>query len=489
MIVNLHPMQPSLKCRSTPHEQFWTTCITTTPKPALQARRRRTLGVGQIFCNAKLELESIDANSSSKSIFCGGDASLSATEAAAGWDCKQQLRSTTREKPRVIVIAGPTSVGKTQLSIELAKELNGEVINADSVQVYRGLDIGAAKATMEERQGIPHHLLDMVPATVEYTYEEFMRDSRAATEQILARGRVPIVVGGTGMYMRYYMHAKPGITSKPFEDEAKIIGALAGAGSILVPDCWDYDFQCYFLHKNRAALFRRLDLRCEQQIMTLLEETSRLLDAGLVADSNSAARATGYEEAIPFLMEARAARGFVTEERLLSMLSLFQHNCRNIARQQIKWYRSKDRSEVLSSILVMLNPLPISKSSSQHRIFYLLACLLAAARDLRNCRAARDRNSVARRAPKFHTPREQGGKKKKSSGQFRVGIFSTDVWHSSELGNSVLECSGLANPASDSVIIIFNVFFFFFSFCFLFFLFCRLNCVLDNQQHSTAHVL
>jgi tRNA dimethylallyltransferase len=445
MIVKLHLMQPSLKCRSTPHEQFWTTCITTTPKPALQARRRRTLGVGQIFCNAKLELESIDANSSSKSIFCGGDASLSATEAAAGWACKQQLRSTTREKPRVIVIAGPTSVGKTQLSIELAKELNGEVINADSVQVYRGLDIGAAKATMEERQGIPHHLLDMVPATVEYTYEEFMRDSRAATEQILARGRVPIVVGGTGMYMRYYMHAKPGITSKPFEDEAKIIGALAGAGSILVPDCWDYDFQCYFLHKNRAALFRRLDLRCEQQIMTLLEETSRLLDAGLVADSNSAARATGYEEAIPFLMEARAARGFVTEERLLSMLSLFQHNCRNIARQQIKWYRSKDRSEVLSSILVMLNPLPISKSSSQHRIFYLLACLLAAARDLRNCRAARDRNSVARRAPKFHTPREQGGKKKKSSGQFRVGIFSTDVWHSSELGNSVLECSGLAN--------------------------------------------
>jgi tRNA A37 N6-isopentenylltransferase MiaA len=82
--------------------------------------------------------------------------------------------------------------------------------------------------------------------------------------------------------------------------------------------------------------------------MLLLEETSRLLDAGLVADGNSAARATGYEEAIPFLMEARAARGFVTEERLLSMLSLFQHNCRNIARQQIKWYRSKDRSEVLS---------------------------------------------------------------------------------------------------------------------------------------------
>jgi tRNA dimethylallyltransferase len=353
------------------------------------------------------------------------------------------------------------------LSIELAKELNGEVINADSVQVYRGLDIGAAKATMEERQGIPHHLLDMVPATVEYTYEEFMRDSRAATEKILARGRVPIVVGGTGMYMRYYMHAKPGITSKPFEDEAKIIGALAGAGSILVPDCWDYDFQCYFLHKNRAALFRRLDLRCEQQIMTLLEETSRLLDAGLVADSNSATRATGYEEAIPFLMEARAAGGFVTEERLLSMLSLFQHNCRNIARQQIKWYRSKDRSEVLSSILVMLNPLPISKSSSQHRIFYLLACLLAAARDLRNCRAKSSQPRV-----------NEDGKKKKSSGQFRVGIFSTMFGIRQ---NWVIPCWNVQDwriPASDSVIIIF-----------LFFLFCRLNCVLDNQQHSTAHVL
>jgi tRNA dimethylallyltransferase len=344
----------------------------------------------------------------------------------------------------VIVIAGPTSVGKTQLSIELAKELNGEVINADSVQVYCGLDIGAAKATMEERQGIPHHLLDMVPASVEYTYEEFMRDSRAATEQILARGRVPIVVGGTGMYMRYYMHAKPGITHKPFEDEAKIIVALAGAGSIRVPDYWDYDFQCYFLHKNRAELFRRLDLRCEQQIMTLLEETSRLLDAGLVADSNSAARATGYEEAIPLLMEARAARGFVTEERLLSMLSLFQHNCRNIARQQIKWYRSKDRSEVLSSILVLLNPLPIPKSSSQHRIsFFLLACWLLS------------REELPRSTPRVN----EGGKKKKALGN---SVLEYSVL--SELANSVLEYSRLANSGFRFCYYIFYVFFFCFSF-------------------------
>jgi hypothetical protein len=142
-------------------------------------------------------------------------------------------------------------------------------------------------------------------------------------------------------------------------------------------------------------------------------------------------------------MEARAASGFVTEERLLSMLSLFQHNCRNIARQQIKWYRSKDRSEVLSSILVLLNPLPISKSSSHHIIsFFLLA---------RRLLRARDRNSVARGRTKA-------------------------------LGNSVLEYSLLVFgncqnwvipyrnvqdwriPPSDSVIIFYVFFFMFFSF-------------------------
>jgi tRNA dimethylallyltransferase len=87
----------------------------------------------------------------------------------------------------------------------VAKALGGDIINADSVQVYRGLDVGAAKASLEERQGVPHHLMDLVLPTVDYTYEQFLAESRAATEEILSKGKVPIVIGGTGMYMRWYM--------------------------------------------------------------------------------------------------------------------------------------------------------------------------------------------------------------------------------------------------------------------------------------------
>ena len=104
-------------------------------------------------------------------------------------------------KPKVIAIVGPTASGKTSLSIEIAKHVGGEVISADSRQVYRGMDLGTGKVTVEEMDGVPHHLLDVADPMTIYTGSDFVRDGTAATEDILRRGHVPIIAGGTFFYV------------------------------------------------------------------------------------------------------------------------------------------------------------------------------------------------------------------------------------------------------------------------------------------------
>lgn len=103
---------------------------------------------------------------------------------------------------KVIVITGPTAVGKTKLSIELAKRYNGEIINADAVQVYKGLDIGSAKVTEEEKEGIPHHLFDIKEVDEEYTIYHYQKDCRKLIKEVKGRGKTPILVGGTGLYIK-----------------------------------------------------------------------------------------------------------------------------------------------------------------------------------------------------------------------------------------------------------------------------------------------
>jgi len=102
----------------------------------------------------------------------------------------------------IIVIAGPTAVGKTKLSIELAKRLNGEVINSDSTQVYKEMNIGTAKVTDEEKEGIPHHLFDIKNIDEDYTVYDYQKDARRVIEDILKRGKTPILAGGTGLYIK-----------------------------------------------------------------------------------------------------------------------------------------------------------------------------------------------------------------------------------------------------------------------------------------------
>lgn len=102
----------------------------------------------------------------------------------------------------VIVITGPTAVGKTKLSVELAKKINGEVINADSTQVYKGLDIATAKIKENEKEGIVHHLFDIKDITEDYTVYDYQKDARKLIDDILKRGKTPILVGGTGLYIK-----------------------------------------------------------------------------------------------------------------------------------------------------------------------------------------------------------------------------------------------------------------------------------------------
>lgn len=102
----------------------------------------------------------------------------------------------------IIVITGPTAVGKTRLSIELAKKLNGEIINADAMQVYKGLNIGTAKVTEEEKENIPHHLFDIKEIEEDYTIYHYQQDCRKVIEDIINRGKTPILVGGTGLYIK-----------------------------------------------------------------------------------------------------------------------------------------------------------------------------------------------------------------------------------------------------------------------------------------------
>ena len=104
-------------------------------------------------------------------------------------------------KPNVIVIAGPTASGKTKLSIELAKQINGEIISSDSMQIYKWMDIGTAKVTKEEADGIKHYLIDVIEPNERYTVSNFKKDAENAIEEILSKGKTPIVVGGTGLYI------------------------------------------------------------------------------------------------------------------------------------------------------------------------------------------------------------------------------------------------------------------------------------------------
>ncbi|KAH7512632.1 hypothetical protein FEM48_Zijuj12G0111500 [Ziziphus jujuba var. spinosa] len=155
----------------------------------------------------------------SAAIIFGGRRRLLATKCSA--------TSGLKNKEKVIVISGPTGAGKSRLALELAKRLNGEIISADSVQVYRGLDVGSAKPSPSERKEVPHHLLDILHPSEDYSVGQFYEDARQATRCILDGGRVPIVTGGTGLYLRWFMYGKPDVPKASLEVASEVYAELA----------------------------------------------------------------------------------------------------------------------------------------------------------------------------------------------------------------------------------------------------------------------
>lgn len=309
----------------------------------------------------------------------------------------------TNKKQKVIVISGPTGAGKSRLALELAKRLNGEIVSADSVQVYRGLDIGSAKPSISDRKDVPHHLIDVLHPSEEYSAGQFFEDARMATKNLLERGRVPILAGGTGLYLRWYIYGKPDVPKASVEVASEVSSELlrferkgqwddavkyvveAGdprartfpynnwyrlrrsleiirsSGSppsaFQIPyDSYredneekhtkelDYDFICIFLSSPRIELYRSIDLRCEEMLMDtegILSEASWLLDIGLLPNMNSATRAIGYRQAMEYLLSCREEGGRSSPEKFLAFLFEFQKASRNFAKRQLTWFRNE----------------------------------------------------------------------------------------------------------------------------------------------------
>lgn len=285
---------------------------------------------------------------------------------------------------KVIVLAGPTGVGKTAFSLDLAQAINGEIVSADSMQVYQGMDIGTAKATLEERMKIPHHLIDILDVRQKYNVVDFYHDAMAALCDICHKGKVPIVVGGTGFYIRALLKGPPpGPPSKPelrekLEEQLDRIGVQAMydslydidptyAGTISIndkqkilraleiiavtginvsslpqqkdPDEDVYDFHCYFLHRPRQELHQRVEVRCEKMLEAgFMEEVEKLVKNGLLENS-SAKEAIGYRQAIEFLESRRSLDDFrFFKEKFITA-------SRKYIKRQFTWFKKEPEFE------------------------------------------------------------------------------------------------------------------------------------------------
>ena len=281
-------------------------------------------------------------------------------------------------KPDCLVICGPTASGKTALAVALAQRLNGEVVSADSMQVYRSMDIGTAKPTKEEMQGVPHHMLDVAAPWENYSVSRYVTDAIPVMDDILARGKLPIVAGGTGLYIDHLMAGRQFAPFDPHaaqvreqlqqqareegleplreklaqvdpqaaqrlhpNDEKRIIRALEvylttgktitqhNLESQAIPPRYHpltigLDFEA------RPNLWKRIDQRVDVMMeQGLEEEVRRLLEEG-IHPTCTAMQAIGYKEIVAALQQGRPAWEGAEEVKLRS---------RQYAKRQLTWFR------------------------------------------------------------------------------------------------------------------------------------------------------
>ena len=280
---------------------------------------------------------------------------------------------------RLICICGPTASGKTALSVALAKQLHTEIISADSMQIYRGMDIGTAKPTAEERQGVPHHLLDVCAPGEAFSVARYVELADAAAQDILSRGMVPVVAGGTGLYMDALIECSTfsgDETDLSVREKYQRMAAEQGNEAVhaclakvdpegaerLHPNNLKRVIRALEvyeqtgmtidafnrLHKRpapkyaalkigvcpseRQTLYDRIDRRVDQMLADgLLEETKHLLDRGAL--TGTAAQAIGYKELLGYLQG---------EAPLEDCVALLKQRSRNYAKRQLTWLKRDD---------------------------------------------------------------------------------------------------------------------------------------------------
>jgi len=275
-------------------------------------------------------------------------------------------------KPKIIVIVGPTAVGKTALSIEVAKSFNGEIIGADSIQVYKGLDIGSAKVTDQEKQGIIHHLIDVVNIEDQFSAGDYVTKATQCINDIISRGKTPIIVGGTGLYVQSLLFPM-GVTCGKDQDYRDYLDDIANkegtsflhnmlkevdpeSASQIHPNHKPrivraleiyhltgnkksqmkssqespYDYILIGLNTDREVLYNRINLRVDKMLESgLLKEVQNLINQGMT-ETNQCLQGIGYKEVYTYLTQQCNYEDFV--EKL-------KQNSRNYAKRQLTWFR------------------------------------------------------------------------------------------------------------------------------------------------------
>ena len=283
--------------------------------------------------------------------------------------------------PRIVIICGPTATGKTQLGVALAKALDGEVVSADSMQVYRHMAIGTARPTPEEMEGVPHHMMAVAEPEEDFSVARYVAEATPIVDDILARGKVPLIVGGTGLYIdalrrgqtfsafrpesgvreRLQEQARNGELPRLFReleaidpeaaarlhpnDEKRILRALEvwyETGETIsehdrrtrdLPPRYD-GVTLALTYRDRAALYARIDRRVDRMMAAgLAGEVRALLDRGVPPDC-TAMQAIGYKELAPALLSGGDLSAAAEEIKLRS---------RQYAKRQLTWFR-RDKS-------------------------------------------------------------------------------------------------------------------------------------------------
>ena len=278
-------------------------------------------------------------------------------------------------KPKVIVIVGPTASGKTALGIELAKKINGEIVSCDSMQIYKDMTIGTAKPSFEEQEGIKHYLIDFVSPDTRYTVSEYRKDAKCAIEEILSKGKTPIIVGGTGLYVEslIYEIAYPEIETdenyrKTLEEKAEkdgLIGLYEEACKIdedamkkISPNDQKrilrvleiyhdtgktkteleiesrknevpYDYHLFGINLPRDVLYERIDKRVDIMVNDgLIDEVKALFKK--YSEFPTAMQGIGYKEIKEYL------DGKASKEEAIEKIKL---ESRHYAKRQMTWFR------------------------------------------------------------------------------------------------------------------------------------------------------